>query len=47
MHTEMLMKGQFFPILDATVTILGVAGKAWTQPIIWVNRDQMLAIYLG
>jgi hypothetical protein len=47
MHTEMLMKGQFFSILDATVTILGVAGKAWTQPIIWVNRDQMLAIYLG
>lgn len=47
MHTEILLKGQFFPILDATVTIFGVAGKAWTQPTIWVNRDQMLAIYLG
>ena len=47
MHTEILMKGQFFPILDATVTILGVAGKSWTQTNIWVNRDQMLAIYLG
>ena len=47
MHTEILMKGQFFPILDATVTILGVAGKSWTQPNILVNRDQMLAIYLG
>ena len=47
MHTEILMKGQFFPILDATVTVLGVTGKAWTQPAIWVNRDQMLAIYLG
>jgi hypothetical protein len=47
MHTEILMKGQFFPILDATITILGVAGKTWTQPNIWVNRDQMLAIYLG
>lgn len=47
MHTEILMKGQFFPILDATVTILGVTGKAWTQPNILVNRDQMLAIYLG
>jgi hypothetical protein len=47
MHTEILMKGQFFPILDATITVLGVAGKTWTQTNIWVNRDQMLAIYLG
>jgi hypothetical protein len=47
MHNEILMKGRFFQILDATVTIFGVAGKAWTQPNIWVNRDQMLAIYLG
>jgi len=47
MHTEILLKGQFFPILDATITILGVTGKSWTQSTIWVNRDQMLAIYLG
>ena len=47
MHTEILMKARFFPILDATVTIFGVNGKSWTQPNIWVNRDLMLAVFLG
>ena len=47
MHTEVLLKGRFFPLLDVTITIIGVAGKAWTQPNIWVNRDQMLALFLG
>src|SRR5205814_9342670 len=47
MHTEILMKSRFFPILDATVTVFGVTGKSWTQPNIWVNRDLMLAVYLG
>jgi hypothetical protein len=47
MHTEILLKGRFFPILDATVTMFGVAGKSWTQPNIWVNRDMMLAVFLG
>ena len=47
MHNEILMKNKFFPILDATVTIFGVAGKTWTQPSILVNRDQMLALFLG
>jgi hypothetical protein len=47
MHTEILMKHRFFPILDATVTVFGVAGKSWTQPNIWVNRDMMLAVFLG
>jgi hypothetical protein len=47
MHTEILMKARFFSILDATITIFGVAGKSWTQPNIWVNRDLMLAVFLG
>ena len=47
MHGELLMKGRFFPLLDVTVTIVGAAAKSWTQPTIWVNRDQMLALYLG
>lgn len=47
MHTEILMKARFFAVVDATVTIFGVAGKSWTQPNIWVNRDLMLAVYLG
>jgi hypothetical protein len=47
MHNEILMKNAFFQIQDATVTILGVNGKTWIQPNIWVNRDQMLAVFLG
>jgi hypothetical protein len=47
MHTEILMKNRFFQVLDATITIFGVNGKSWTQPNIWVNRDLMLAVFLG
>jgi len=47
MHTEILMKARFFQVLDATITIFGVSGKSWTQPNIWVNRDLMLAVFLG
>ena len=47
MHTEILMKARFFQVLDATITIFGITGKSWTQPNIWVNRDLMLAVYLG
>ena len=47
MHSEILLKSHFFPLVDVTITIFGVAGKSWTQPSIMVNRDQMLALYLG
>jgi len=47
MHNEILMKGRFFQIVDATVTMFGIVGKSWTQPSIWVNREQMLALFLG
>lgn len=47
MHTEILLKGRFFQLVDATVTMIGVAGKTWTQPNIYVNRDQMLALFMG
>lgn len=47
MHTEVLLKGRFFQLLDVTVTMIGVAGKTWTQPNIWVNRDMMLGLFLG
>ena len=47
MHTEILIKSRFFPMVDVTVTIFGVNGKSWTQPSIWVNRDLMLAVFLG
>jgi len=47
MHTEILLKGRFFQLVDATVTMIGVAGKTWTQPNIYVNRDQLLSLFLG
>ncbi len=47
MHNEILMKSRFFPVVDATVTIFGMNTKSWTQPQIMVNRDLMLALYLG
>ncbi len=47
MHFEVLMKGRFFYLLEATVTMIGVDAKSWTQPEIWVNRDQMLGLFLG
>lgn len=47
MHNEILLKGRFFQLVDVTVTMVGVAGKTWTQPNIYVNRDQMLALFLG
>ena len=47
MHGEILMRNRFFQLLDVTVTVIGAAGKSWTQPVIWVNRDQMLGLYLG
>ncbi len=47
MHNEIMLKSRFFPILDATISVFGAHGKSWTQPVILVNRDQMLAVYLG
>jgi hypothetical protein len=47
MHGELMMKGRFFAMVDVTVVVIGAAGKSWTQPTIWVNRDQMVALYLG
>jgi hypothetical protein len=47
LHTDMLLKGRFFELFDATVTIIGAPDKAWTQPVIWVNRDLMISLFLG
>jgi hypothetical protein len=47
MHNEILLKSRFMPMVDVTVTVFGIAGKSWTQPSILVNRDHMLALYLG
>ncbi len=47
MHNEVLLKGRFFQLLEATITMIGVEAKTWTQPDIYVNRDLMLAVFLG
>lgn len=47
MHNEILLKPHFFPMIDVTVTVFGVAGKSWTQSSILVNKDHMLALFLG
>jgi hypothetical protein len=47
MYSEVLLKNPFFSLVDVTVTIIGVAGKSWSQPIMWINRSHMLALYLG
>jgi hypothetical protein len=47
MQGEVLIKPRFFPMVDVTVVVIGTAGKSWTQPAIWINRDQMMALYLG
>jgi len=47
MHTEVLLKGRFFQLLDVTVTMIGIEAKTWTQPDLWVNRDLMLGLFLG
>lgn len=47
MHGEILLRSRFFAMVDVTVTVVGVAGKSWTQPAILVNRDHMLGLFLG
>jgi hypothetical protein len=47
MHTEVLLRGRFFQLIDVTVTVIGIEGKSWTASDIWVNRDLMVAVYLG
>jgi len=47
MHGEMLLKTPFFSLVDVTITIIGANGKSWAQPIVWLNRSHMLALYLG
>jgi hypothetical protein len=47
MHTDMLLKGAFFHVVDATFTAVGAEGQPWTHPHAYLNRDLMVALYLG
>ena len=47
LHREMLFKSKFFPVVDASVTVVGaeMAPLAWAR--CYVNRDLMVGVYLG
>jgi hypothetical protein len=47
MHREMLFKAKFFPVVEATITVVGVELPPIQWPACFVNRDQMVALYLG
>ena len=47
MHSDMLLKSQFFPVVEATFTAVGAEGQTWTRPFAYLNRDLMVALYLG
>jgi len=46
LHSDMLLKGRFFQLVEATLSVVGVEEKSWSAPSLYVNRDLMLAIYL-
>ena len=47
MHQDMLLKSQFFTVVEANFTAVGAEGQAWTRPFAYLNRDLMVALYLG
>jgi hypothetical protein len=47
LHREMLFKSRFFAVVDATVTAVGVELPPLQWPHCYVNRDLMVALYLG
>ena len=47
LHREMLFKARFFPVVEATVTLVGADVPAYQWPRCYVNRDQLVGIYLG
>lgn len=47
LHREMLFKSRFFPVVDASVTVVGAEVPALQWPKCYVNRDLLVALYLG
>jgi hypothetical protein len=46
LHSDMLLKGHFFPVHDATVGFVGADGHTWERPVVWVNRDLMITMFM-
>ena len=47
LHREMLFKSKFFPVVEASITVVGAEMQPLTWPRCYVNRDHMVGIYLG
>jgi len=47
LHRDMLFKARFFPVLEATLTVVGAAVAPLEWPLAYLNRDLMVGLYLG
>lgn len=47
LHREMLFKSRFFAMVEASLTVVGAEMAPLQWPYCYVNRDLMVAIYLG
>ncbi len=47
LHREMLFKARFFPVIEATLSVIGVEVPGLQWPYCFVNRDLMIGVYLG
>ena len=47
LHREMLFKAKFFPVVEATLTVIGAEVAPLQWPKCYVNRDLLVALYLG
>ena len=47
LHRDMLFKSRFFPVQDATLTVVGVEAPPLQWPLAYVNRDLLVGLYLG
>jgi hypothetical protein len=47
LHRELLFKSRFFPVVDATLTVVGAEIAPLQWPHCYLNRDLVVAIYLA
>jgi hypothetical protein len=47
LHRDMLFKAHFFPVLEATITVVGADLPPLQWPLAYVNRDLLVGLYLG
>lgn len=47
LHREMLFRARFFPVVDAVLSPVGIESAPLQWPHCYINRDLMVALYLG